>query len=326
MLTFIRTASIGTAVAAAALGAAAPAGASTTTSATATSSPTAARSAGGSAACEAVDDGRIDGLDRPQRATVVLAPDYGTSHATLTECVRSGDGYDVDYSVDARIGREGFAPPGAKREGDGRSPSGVYSFGHGFGGGDPGSTTGYREITDRSCWVDQPGSTYNTWQETNHCRGEQLADYVSQQYAQGIVINYNTDEPVAGKGSAIFLHASGDGSTAGCVSVAEETVTRKMRHTGSGSRIAMGVTDEIVAEESGTASGDGSGAATSTETLRPGSSHGSEVTALQRELGVTADGIYGPRTTAAVEDVQRREDLAVDGIAGPDTLGALGLR
>lgn len=322
MLTLIRTASMATAVAAATLGAAAPAGASTTTSSSTTSSSTSAQPTGGSAVCEAVAKGRVDGLDRPKRATVVLAPDYGTSHATLTECVRSGEGYTVDYSVDARIGREGFAPPGAKREGDGRSPSGVYSFGHGFGAGDPGSTTGYREITDRSCWVDEPGSTYNTWQETDHCRGEQLADYVSRDYAQGIVINHNTDEPVAGKGSAIFLHASGDGATAGCVSVAEETVTEKMRHTHSGDRIVMGVADDVITE--GTSAG--SDPATISQTLSPGSSPRSEVTTLQRELDVTADGIYGPTTTAAVEDVQRREGIAVDGIAGPDTLGALGLR
>lgn len=244
MQTFIRIASIGAAASATMLGAAAPAAPATpTTAASPSAQPT-----GGAAVCDAVAEGRVDGVGQPDRATVVLASGYATSHATLTECVRSGDGYDVDYSVDARIGREGFAPEGAKREGDGRSPSGVYSFGHGFGAGDPGSTTGYREITDRSCWVDQPGSTYNTWQETDDCRGEQLADFVSKEYAQGIVINYNTDEPVAGMGSAIFLHASGDGATAGCVSVAEETVTEKMRNTGSGDRIVMGVADDMVTD------------------------------------------------------------------------------
>lgn len=243
MQTLPRIALIGTAVAATTLGAAIPASAATATTPSTSAAPT-----GGTAVCDAVAEDRVDGLGQPDRATVVLASERGTSHATLTECVRSGSGYDVDYSVDARIGREGFAPEGAKREGDGRSPSGVYSFGHGFGGGDPGSTTGYREITDRSCWVDQPGSTYNTWQETDDCRGEQLADFVSKDYAQAMVINYNTDEPVAGMGSAIFLHASGGGATAGCVSVAEESVTEKMRNTGSGDRIVMGVADDVITD------------------------------------------------------------------------------
>jgi Transglycosylase-like domain/Putative peptidoglycan binding domain len=52
---------------------------------------------------------------------------------------------------------------------------------------------------------------------------------------------------------------------------------------------------------------------------------GSGVVALQRALGVPADGIYGPQTRAAVRAFQRAHGLVVDGIAGPQTLGALGL-
>ena len=52
---------------------------------------------------------------------------------------------------------------------------------------------------------------------------------------------------------------------------------------------------------------------------------GSSVSAIQRALGIAADGVYGPRTRAAVRRFQRREGLAVDGVAGPATLAALGL-
>jgi len=52
---------------------------------------------------------------------------------------------------------------------------------------------------------------------------------------------------------------------------------------------------------------------------------GSSVAAIQRALGITADGVYGPRTRAAVRRFQRREGLAVDGVAGSATLAALGL-
>ena len=51
----------------------------------------------------------------------------------------------------------------------------------------------------------------------------------------------------------------------------------------------------------------------------------SGVKALQRALGITADGIYGPQTRRAVRRYQRRNGLVVDGIAGPQTLAALGL-
>ena len=52
---------------------------------------------------------------------------------------------------------------------------------------------------------------------------------------------------------------------------------------------------------------------------------GSSVSAIQRALGIAADGVYGPQTRAAVRRFQRREGLAVDGVAGPATLAALGL-
>ena len=53
---------------------------------------------------------------------------------------------------------------------------------------------------------------------------------------------------------------------------------------------------------------------------------GSTVKALQRALGIRADGIYGPATRRAVRRFQRRHGLVVDGIAGPQTLAALALR
>ena len=54
-------------------------------------------------------------------------------------------------------------------------------------------------------------------------------------------------------------------------------------------------------------------------------STGTWVKALQKKLGVTADGIYGPQTQAAVKKAQKSHGLVVDGIAGPNTLKALGV-
>jgi peptidoglycan hydrolase-like protein with peptidoglycan-binding domain len=57
----------------------------------------------------------------------------------------------------------------------------------------------------------------------------------------------------------------------------------------------------------------------------PGVQSTDSVRALQKKLGVKADGVYGPRTRAAVKRFQRANGLDVDGIAGPQTLAALGL-
>lgn len=50
---------------------------------------------------------------------------------------------------------------------------------------------------------------------------------------------------------------------------------------------------------------------------------GSLVKSIQRQLGIPADGIYGPRTKAAVERYQRQHGLQVDGVVGRQTLAAL---
>jgi hypothetical protein len=54
-------------------------------------------------------------------------------------------------------------------------------------------------------------------------------------------------------------------------------------------------------------------------------SSASGTVALQRALGVPADGVIGPVTRRAIRSYQRRHGLTVDGIAGPATLGSLGI-
>jgi peptidoglycan hydrolase-like protein with peptidoglycan-binding domain len=54
-------------------------------------------------------------------------------------------------------------------------------------------------------------------------------------------------------------------------------------------------------------------------------SPGVDVAAVQRALGIPADGIVGPQTRAAIRQFQRANGLVVDGIVGPQTLAALGL-
>ena len=46
---------------------------------------------------------------------------------------------------------------------------------------------------------------------------------------------------------------------------------------------------------------------------------------VQRQLGVTADGVMGAKTKRAIKRYQRAHGLAVDGVIGPATLAALGL-
>jgi peptidoglycan hydrolase-like protein with peptidoglycan-binding domain len=47
--------------------------------------------------------------------------------------------------------------------------------------------------------------------------------------------------------------------------------------------------------------------------------------AIQKALGIPADGIYGPQTRAAVRRYQGAHGIATTGYAGPDTLASLGV-
>jgi L,D-peptidoglycan transpeptidase YkuD (ErfK/YbiS/YcfS/YnhG family) len=154
----------------------------------------------------------------------VTAPRYGATTATLTAYERTGEGWRRAFGPwTSNVGTKGIAPPGEKREGDGRTPSGVYGFDFFFGvAADPGVKFPYRRITSRSIvWDDDPASPlYNTWVDLD--RQQAGADpepmYTTPAYDHGAVIAYNAAR-TPGLGSAIFLHVSTGGPTAGCVSL-----------------------------------------------------------------------------------------------------------
>ena len=52
-------------------------------------------------------------------------------------------------------------------------------------------------------------------------------------------------------------------------------------------------------------------------------SHGSRVSDIQRKVGATVDGKYGPKTAAAVKSFQKQNGLTADGVVGPKTWAKL---
>jgi len=158
------------------------------------------------------------------QAIVVTAADYGVNSATLTAYDRTASGWQVAYGpYRARVGYNGLAPPGQKREGDGRTPSGTYGFDFMFGvSADPGVKFSYRRVTQSIVWVDNPDSPlYNTWVDRDQqdpVDPDPEPMYQPLAYQYGAVIAYNTAR-TPGLGSAIFLHATVGAATAGCVSL-----------------------------------------------------------------------------------------------------------
>jgi Transglycosylase-like domain/Putative peptidoglycan binding domain len=77
-----------------------------------------------------------------------------------------------------------------------------------------------------------------------------------------------------------------------------------------------------IADPGASASG---GATAASEVIVKRGDRGSAVRAIQQELGIAADGVFGPVTERAVKRFQSGHDLVPDGIVGPLTRAALGL-
>ena len=107
-----------------------------------------------------------------------------------------------------------------------KTPSGVWTLGEGFYIGEkPDTDYPMFAITENTYWVtDEKSKFFNKKVEGTDKKDWNKADHMiasEQSYKYGIVVNYNTDEPVTGKGSAVFIHC-GDKPTEGCIAVPED--------------------------------------------------------------------------------------------------------
>jgi len=132
----------------------------------------------------------------------------------------------------AVIGKNGFAPPGEKREGDGKTPSGIYPLKMTFGYDKSIKTKmPYRQALADDIWIDDANADdYNRWvkKEATHAKSYEKMRRDDNLYKYGIIIEYNTNPVIKGYGSAIFFHAWGgnDITTEGCVAVSEENIIK----------------------------------------------------------------------------------------------------
>lgn len=176
------------------------------------------------------------------RAQVVLVETSGT-HATVLACTRRKDGSYVRSlgPYKARIGRNGLAPAGGKREGDGRTPRGNFALRTGFGtAADPGTAVSWLRVGSKDVWVDDPASSLYNEHARLPARGRwasaERMDQSAYRYAQ--VIGYNPHN-TPGRGSAIFLHLATGGATAGCVSLSAGNLLRVLRWQRPGAWIGI---------------------------------------------------------------------------------------
>ncbi|AUR51465.1 L,D-transpeptidase family protein [Aquella oligotrophica] len=128
------------------------------------------------------------------------------------------------------IGKNGLAKEGTKVEGDLKTPAGVFLLGTGFGIKPQNVNFPYRVLTDQDKFIDDADNDdYNSWVsgETTSKSYEPMKRY----YKYGIVIEYNMNPIIKGKGSAIFVHNWNypDEPTSGCIAMPEQKLLKIIR-------------------------------------------------------------------------------------------------
>lgn len=161
---------------------------------------------------------------------VVVSPkaeSYAVEVATY-----DGEGAHREFFAPCTIGYGGTAKLGTKREGDGKSPEGVWALKRGLCyAKDFESAFPMEQYDENDMWVeDAESADYNTLVRNPlpETKGDRLWARRNTQFRYIVVVEYNTDPVVKGAGSAIFIHAwRAEGKpTAGCVAMAEGDVKR----------------------------------------------------------------------------------------------------
>jgi len=190
-------------------------------------------------------------LAQATQMVLVITPGWDDVQGQLRRFERDRAGQPwrpVGTSGSIVVGKNGIAwdplTPAAvagptKREGDGRSPAGVFPLDRAFGFA-PASEASWLKVPylpvveGIECVDDASSSAYNQIVDRRQVRSpdwnssEKMRE-VGEAYRWGVVVDYNTPA-VAGRGSCIFLHVGGEGGkgTAGCTAMSSDELRAVM--------------------------------------------------------------------------------------------------
>jgi len=150
----------------------------------------------------------------------------------------------ADKAMRCALGRGGIVRE--KREGDGGTPAGQWPTLSLYYRADrmtrPITGLPVQSITEQDGWCDDPSSQdYNRFVHLPFAASHERLWREDRLYDGLVVLGYNTDPPVPGRGSAIFLHiAQPDYSpTEGCVAVAPADFIDLVQQCGPDSRVTI---------------------------------------------------------------------------------------
>ena len=193
-----------------------------------------------------LDVGKLSAAGQTDQIVVVAGSGMDSPLVRTAYYRKDGDGsWQEVFCVSGYCGYNGMSTD--KREGDRRTPVGDYGFVSAFGIlPDPGSVISYRELDEHDFWVDDSSSRYyNQMVSTRQVArdwnsAEELAKVVPS-YNYALALDYNTEERIPGKGSAIFLHGIHPQKTwtEGCIAIPEERVKQLVQELKPEARIGI---------------------------------------------------------------------------------------
>ena len=179
---------------------------------------------------------------------IVVAGSGTTAEVSMVEKDASGSWTQLLVSS-GYIGRNGL---GKTREGDGKTPVGIFGIWNPFGICDnPGTSLPYTKVDSTWYWVGDSASAYynrmistnNVTPSWNTALDEHLIDMTTA-YRYVLPIAYNPScTPYVG--SAIFLHCEQGKPTSGCVSVPENVMISILQHLRSDCAIIIDTPENI---------------------------------------------------------------------------------
>ena len=165
-----------------------------------------------------------------------VAPRTASTSGTVTWWDRVDGQWVKAGSAPARFGAKGLVEGSERKQSTNTTPTGLYGLPYAFGveAAPRGTAYQYRRVHKDSWWCqDNDSRAYNRWTEplARDCRGAESEHLISYGalYAHALVIAFNYERPVKGRGAGIFLHVKGRGATAGCVSVPKDAMRRILK-------------------------------------------------------------------------------------------------
>ena len=173
--------------------------------------------------------GKLSAARDAEQMLVVAAFDEKATDAWISLHEKKEDGsWHMVMTSPGFIGKNGL---GKTKEGDAKTPTGVFHFNRAFGiAEDPGCAIPYVKADDNTYWSGDPREGYHYNElvslkdlpDLSKEDSEHIADY-HYHYQYCLNISYN-EEGTPGLGSAIFLHCFGPAKpfTGGCVAIPED--------------------------------------------------------------------------------------------------------